>query len=132
MPRKKTTFGDMLRGWGMSARSGSIGDPFKTQRYVSMARDERLASQVGRTAFGSSDHSEIARRAFREAQQQRGRDLQYQEDGVTVRVKNGYSRRGDGYTTDVILIDPGRPGEHLHIVFDERGNKVHEKWTRNH
>jgi len=93
-------------------------------RYVNLARDQRLASQVGRVAMGDSQLSEMARRAYRQAQTRGKRDLQYQEDGITVKVKNGYSRDGDDYTTDIILIDPGRPGEHLHIVFDSRGNEI--------
>lgn len=102
-----------------------------------------LAERTSRIAIG---RKEVQRRqllgqnatekalgsAYREAKAQRGRDVQFKQDGITVKVKNGYSKKFDRYTTDIILIDPGRVGEHLHIVLDEDGGEIHQAWTENH
>jgi hypothetical protein len=86
-------------------------------------RRQRLGQEAADRALGV---------AYRQGKAQRGRDVQFKQDGITVKVQNGYSRKYDRYTTDIILIDPGRPGEHLHYVLDEDGNEIHQAWTANH
>ena len=43
MRRRKISFGDTLRGWGMSLRNGTLSDPITTIRFVNLAHDERVA-----------------------------------------------------------------------------------------
>ncbi|MGK4595113.1 hypothetical protein [Amycolatopsis sp. w19] len=71
-------------------------------------------------------------RVLRESMAQQGRDTQFEQDGIKVLVKNGYSRNTDSYTTDIIVIDPGRRGQHLHMIVSEQGTILHEEWTTNH
>ena len=85
-----------------------------------------------RRRLGAQATESALRSAYREAQAQRGRDVQFKSNGITVKVKNGYSRQYDQFTTDIILIDPGRPGEHLHYILDENGNEIYARWTQNH
>jgi hypothetical protein len=48
------------------------------------------------------------------------------------KVKKGYDIASNQYTTDVIVADRTSPAEHLHIVFSESGEILHEQWTPNH
>lgn len=131
MARPKITVGDWFSGVAKSLRTGQGMNPIATQRYVNVARDERVA-RLGHLALSKSGLLDIASQAYRSAQQQKGRDGQYDDGQVTVKVKNGYSNRYNQYTTDIILIDRQSRIEHLHIVFGENGQTLHEKWTGNH
>lgn len=138
MARKpRPNLSDNLKGGFRSIRNGTGMNPFANHAHAKQAMEERLARegvarQMGRVALPKSTYTEISRRAYREAQKQTGRDIQYDDRGVKVLVKNGYDRRHDQHTTDVILIDPDSRQEHLHIIFGEQGDVLHEKWTTNH
>lgn len=96
------------------------------------ARAEREGRERQTARIGTAATDATLGHAYREAKAQRGRDVQFDSDGVKVLVKNGFSRRFNRYTTDIVLIDPGRAGEHLHIVLDEQGTEIHQEWTANH
>jgi hypothetical protein len=130
MARRKITVTDWLRGAGASLRNGDGMNPLRTQRYVNAAHDERVA-RMGHLALSKSGLLDTASQAYRSAQQQKGRDIQYDDGQVAVKVKNGYSNRYDQYTTDIILIDRQSRKEHLHIVYGDDGRTLHEKWTEN-
>lgn len=123
----KNAFRDNMAGTWRSIKNGTAGDLAATQAEVKAAKQERLAQEMGVKATDAT-----LGKVYREAKAQRGRDVQFESDGIKVLVKSGYSRKFDRYTTDIILIDPGRRGEHLHYVLDENGNEIHKEWTRNH
>jgi hypothetical protein len=108
------------------------GQWYKAHHYAKAFQAEDDAHDRARGLLGQRATDEALGRAYREAQAQRGRDVQFESDGILVKVKNGYSRKFDRYTTDIILIDPGRPGEHLHYVLDDNGKEIHKRWTPNH
>lgn len=62
-----------------------------------------------------------------------GRELQYIDGDAKVQVTSGWSRDHKCDTTDIIVTHRAKGGkEHLHIVFDDYGNVLHESWTGNH
>ena len=126
MARRKITAGDWFKGAAQSIRSGNAMNPLATQKFINHAHDSRVA-RLGTMATDGALGA-----AYREAKAQRGRDTQFESNGVKVLVKNGFSRRFNQYTTDIILIDPGRRGQHLHYVLDEAGNEIHKEWTADH
>lgn len=105
-----------------------MGTPLERAERVAAGRKE----EARRAALGQQAADAALGAAYREAKAQRGRDTQFESHGIKVRVKNGYSRRFDRYTTDIVLIDPRRPSEHLHLVLDDNGNEIHNQWTKNH
>jgi hypothetical protein len=99
-----------------------MGTPLERADRIRAGRKEherraQLGARASDAALGA---------AYREAKTQSGRDVQFESNGIKVLVKNGFSRNGNAYTTDIILIDPGRPGMHLHYVLDENGQEVHK------
>lgn len=106
----------------------SMGTPLERAERITAGKREaerrtRLGTQATDAALGA---------AYREAKTQHGRDIQFKANGVKVLVKSAYSRKYARYTTDIVIIDPGRPGVHLHYVLDEDGNELHKAWTKNH
>ncbi len=79
--------------------------------------------ELARTALHSA-LDDASRRAYRKSQAQIGRDLQYDDAGMRVKVRNGYSVDTDQYTTDIIVVDRAT-GEKLHVVVDENGQFLH-------
>lgn len=73
----------------------------------------------------------VAQRAVLKAtSEQKGRDIQYVDDGCRVEVKSGYRRKNKAIVTDILVFDRTRKdGGHVHIVIDELGNVLHEEWT---
>ena len=53
--------------------------------------------------------------------------VQNSEDGVTVKVKSGWSFNLQTVTTDVLVFVKGTYG-HYHIVFDEHGDTLIDEW----
>lgn len=60
-------------------------------------------------------------------------------DRVVTKTARQRALKGTGHASshqevvsNIILIDPGSKKEHLHIVFGEDGEVLHEKWTENH
>jgi hypothetical protein len=123
-------FKDQMRGalkHGPSTSYGHNRAAYKAARAERLAREDRAAREMARVVL-----ADLARRVFRESQKQKGRDVQFVEDGINVLVKNGYSRQYDEYTTDVIVTDPARRDEHLHVVFGEDGREIFNDWRPNH
>ncbi|MFF2842516.1 hypothetical protein [Paenarthrobacter sp. NPDC057981] len=119
--------------YGASSSPGHNRQAMLAAREERLAREEATRRRLGSAALSQSHLTSLARRAYREAQQQRGkRDIQFEENGIKVLVKNGYSRKFDKYTTDVILVDHASPEEHLHLIYDENGSEIHNMWTKNH
>ncbi|MBT2568552.1 hypothetical protein J7I84_19035 [Arthrobacter sp. ISL-85] len=118
--------------YGASTSPGHNRQAMLAAREERLAREEAARRRMADVALSQSDLTSVARAAYREAQKQKGRDVQFEQGGVKVLVQNGYSRKFDKYTTDVIVIDPARRGEHLHVVYDENGAEIHNKWTKNH
>jgi hypothetical protein len=74
----------------------------------------------------------VIKRAVKEAlAAEGGSHSQYDDGDVKVEIRNGYHRDGDVWTSDIILVDRQSGKEHLHLVIDEQGKTVHEKWTAN-
>lgn len=63
---------------------------------------------------------------------QKGRDIQYQDSGCTVKVRNGYDTRSGRFTTDIVVYDRTRSdGQHYHLVLNDRGDVIAEHWKAN-
>jgi hypothetical protein len=59
--------------------------------------------------------------------------VQYRDGNWQVKVLNGYDASRHVRTTDIIVSSVQRGSkEHRHIVIDEAGNIIHDKWTPNH
>lgn len=56
MVRRKITFGDWLSGSVASLRQGTIMNPLKTQKLVSMAHDARTSRMFGAGEMDSSEN----------------------------------------------------------------------------
>lgn len=100
-----------------------------------MQRRDRMAAgkkERERRARIQALSAEAIRRTLREMSTKGPREVQFEADGIKVLAKAGYSRRTDSFTTDIILVDPGRNGKHLHLVISDTGNVLHEEWTSNH
>lgn len=72
-----------------------------------------------------SEFVDIARRRARHLNTKGPRSIQARDEDVSVKVKNGYDRRTDEYTTDIIIAyrDKRIPYHH-HFVIDENGRVV--------
>lgn len=73
---------------------------------------------------------ELASQAYAQSLAQRGRDIQYEDDEVKVKVRNGYDRTHRSFVTDIIVtprIDNPR-GSHLHVIFDSEGQELMNEW----
>lgn len=101
----------------------------QTARELDHANRERRRSAIEQRR---SEFVDIARRRSRRLNTTGPRDIQAQDDDVYVKVKNGYDRRSDEYTTDIIIAyrDKRIPFHH-HFVIDEQGRVVIDEKRRN-
>jgi hypothetical protein len=75
------------------------------------------------------------RRAYqnnRASAAQVGRDIQYVDGDVEVKVKVGYNRDYDCYVTDIIVkpLIKGWHGGHQHVIIDGHGRELMNEWAR--
>ena len=89
-------------------RSGGTVEGVLRERARIKEEDQSGAEQRRKLARAALD--DASRRAVRQAQAQRGRDIQYKEGSMRVEVRNGYSVDSDKYTTDIIIIGHGFAG----------------------
>ena len=101
----------------------------QTARELAHANRERRRSAIEQRR---SEFIDIARRRSRRLNTTSPRDIQAQDDDVYVKVKNGYDRRSDEYTTDIIIAyrDKRIPFHH-HFVIDEQGRVVIDEKRQN-
>jgi hypothetical protein len=60
-------------------------------------------------------------------------DVQDQNEYAKVKVFGGNHDRTTGNPqTDFIIVEPGYPNEHTHLVFDQYGNQVYGNANPNH
>jgi hypothetical protein len=100
-------------------------DPFDPHGSQNVIRDEGLERRLSRVAL----------EAFHRDRSSTGpRSDQYNEGGVTIKVKSGYNRRTGTVATDVIVIDrSANPDEHYHLVLSEYdGSVLFSEWRKNH
>lgn len=100
-------------------------EPFDPHGSNNFVRDEDLEQRLSRTALG----------AFHRDRSSTGpRQIQYDEGGVTVKVRSGYNRRTGTVVTDIIVIDRiANPDEHLHLILSEHdGSVLFQEWRKNH
>lgn len=100
-------------------------EPFDPHGGHNFERDAALESRLAQVAVD----------AFHRDRASTGpREDQYDQGGVTVKVKSGYNRRTNTIATDIIVIDRvNSPDEHLHLILSEHdGSVLFSEWRRNH
>jgi hypothetical protein len=96
-------------------------DPHGEQNFV---RDPDLERRLGATALNIF---------HRERSTFGPQTVQFHEGGVKIKVRSGFNLRTSTIATDFIIIDPARPGEHLHLVLSEHdGSILFTEWRENH
>lgn len=109
-------------------RSGKVTykrEPFDPHGAQNVVRDEYLEQRL----------SQVALSAFHRDRSSTGpRTSQYEDGGVSVKVKSGFNRRTNTVATDVIVIDRlANPDEHLHLILSEHdGTVLFKEWRKNH
>jgi uncharacterized coiled-coil DUF342 family protein len=99
-------------------------DPFDPHGDQNFVRDAELENRLGAVALNVF---------HRERSAIGPQTVQFHESGVTVKVRSGFNRRTSSIATDFIIIDPARPGEHLHLILSEHdGSTLHSQWRKNH
>ena len=118
--------GEPLQGYKYAVAFQQEDDDRYGQRSQAQA-NRRLANSLSEDAL-----HDAARRAIARWNTQKGRDVQYVDDDISVKVKSGYHGKTGQITTDFILYDRRDPnGLHLHLVVDESGNVLHEAMKTN-
>lgn len=122
------SFGDFLKKNAKDNLKGLLrggGSPSETFRQTSAARRERQAKEELLRRLGQR-----ARVEYQKSFEQKGRDVQYADAEVSVKVKNGYDSSRNAYTTDIVVYPRGNnpKGSHWHSVFDEHGNALIDEW----
>lgn len=96
-------------------------DPHGEQNFV---RDPDLERRLGTTALNIF---------HRERSTFGPQTVQFYEGGVKVKVRSGFNHRTSTIATDFIIVDPARPGEHLHLVLSEHdGSILFSEWRKDH
>lgn len=103
-----------------------------TIQYVKLARDERLAAQLGRSAVRGATDNAVDYWLATVNRQPGRRKLQYTSDDVKVKVTAGYSRDYRQATTDVVIGDAADQENHYHLVILEDGRVITDEWRTNH
>lgn len=119
-----TTFLDrMIGGLKAGIRREGFAAGWRYAKERAAAREENRRKVFGQAALRAYDY-----RARRQAQRSTD-EVQYLDDEVRVVVRNGYSSDRDCYTTEIKVFhrDPNIH-EHLHVVFDDRGQIIFENW----
>lgn len=87
-------------------------------------RDHRRSAVQQRRA----EFVDVARRRARQLNTRGPRTVQARDDDLVVKVKNGYDRRSDTYTTDIIIgYRDRRIPFHYHFVIDEHGHVIKDE-----
>lgn len=94
----------------------------RNARLRSEGRDERFNKKMGRVAV----------RAYERAQAKLAvagpYEAQYKDEGMVVKVKSDYSIDHNCWTTSIIIAPRDGSG-HQHIVIDEQGREIYNKWV---
>jgi len=114
-----------LKQQSAKERSAKQADRDAQVKQREAARERDQANRERRRSAMEQRRSEfvdIARRRARHLNTRGPRDIQARDEDVSVKVKNGYDRRTDEYTTDIIIAyrDKRVPFHH-HFVIDENG-----------
>ena len=86
-------------------------------------RQERERRELGRQAL-----RQVAERAARRASAESGREEVIEENGITLKIKNGFDHRSGELTTDILVFDKDDNSGHWHLVVDERGKLIINEW----
>lgn len=129
------SFKNLIKG-ALAARAN--GEPYSGYKYAVAFQQEdderfgpRTPSVANRVFDAASEETlrDVSRRAMEQWYTQKGRDLQYIDDGCKVEVRSGYHRDGKRHTTDILVFERSDSrGLHLHLVLDDQGNVVTEHW----
>lgn len=126
---------DFELGCQILGRPTDITSVGQREARMSAGKKERLRRETQARTIGSAA-VDIARRAYvasrKEQVRGKNKEIQYEENGVKVKVRNGYSADMDAYTTDIIVVDPNAQGEHYYIIFHEDGQIISQGWRPDH
>ena len=113
---------------GDAAATGGDREAFNARRGARLQNEGRDSDWNRYTAGLGQLAVKGYERAEKEGAIKGPRDVQYANPDFIIKVKSGYSRDKDSWTTDVFVIPRGAGGGHWHVVFDEKGNIIHNGW----
>lgn len=101
----------------------------QTSRVNELNAFRKIRRQVAQSILLAHRHdwSQIIEKASRGK-----RRVQSEENGMTVKVLAGYSRKYDKPTTDILVIDHEDNEFHYHAVYDENGVEIYSGLRKNH
>jgi hypothetical protein len=114
-----------------SVRSSSDGErPKETPKDAGF--DEAMLRRLIVRAFKREKVRRAEVRAKGAAEVQRGRDVQYVDEGCRVEVRSGYDSDHMTIATDIVVYDRTRSDAgHVHMVIAEDGRVLVEHWKTN-
>lgn len=94
--------------------------------------DEAMLRRLIVRAFKREKVRRTEARAQGRAEAQKGRDIQYVDEGCRVEVRSGYDGTHMAIVSDIIVYDRTRSdGGHVHIVIADDGSVLAEHWKTN-